>query len=184
MGRDKADVMVSGASMLERVSAACRSACDHTLLLGPPRDGYESMPDVVHASGPLAGLATALDRVGSDRILLLAVDQPFVRPETLRALMAIESDLPVVPVDEQGTRQVTCAVYPRTIAVEAMEEARQGGSLQSLLDRVSFHAVTPETWLEWGEDGRSWHGVDNEQALTEALARFDQETGSSDSILD
>lgn len=184
MGRDKAEVVIGDKTMLEWVSDACDSARVPTVLLGPPREGYEAIPDAVHAHGPLAGLATALDRLEFERVLLIAVDQPFVRPETLRSLVAIDSNLPIVPVDSHGTRQVTCAVYPKAIALEALEEAGQGGSLQSLLDRVSFLAVTPDTWSAWGEDGRSWHSIDHEQAIGEALARFGHETGSSDSILD
>jgi hypothetical protein len=53
-----------------------------------------------------------------------------------------------------------------------MEEAEADGSIQSLLDRVSFRAVTPETWVPWGEDGRSWFSVDTPEALAEGIRRF------------
>lgn len=172
MGSDKADVVVGDTTMLERVSAAMRGVVAETVLLGAPREGWETWPDSVHASGPLAGLATALGRTDRDRVLVLAVDHPFARQSTLTQLINVASDLPVVPVDEGGTRQVTFAVYPASIAAEAEEEARAGGSIQTLLDRVSFYPVTPEQWRAWGEDGRSWFSVDTPEALAEGLARY------------
>lgn len=172
MGRDKADVVIDGLAMLDRVAAALRPNTDRVVLLGPDRDGWECWPDSVHAQGPLAGIATALSRADTSRVLAVAVDHAFLRTETLRHLVAIDSDRPVVPVDETGMRQVTCAVYPVSISGEASEEAAAGGSIQTLLDRVSFRPVAPDEWRTWGEDGRSWHSIDSEGALREALAAY------------
>jgi molybdopterin-guanine dinucleotide biosynthesis protein A len=107
-----------------------------------------------------------------DRVLIVAVDQPFVRNLTLERLTELESRIPIVPVDEEGVRQVTCALYPKAIGEAAMEEAEADGSIQSLLDRVSFQAVTPEVWAPWGEDGRSWFSVDTPEALEDGMRRF------------
>lgn len=172
MGRDKADVVVDGTTMLQRVAKALTAVTDRVVLLGPDRDGWECWPDSVHSQGPLAGIATALARADAARVLAVAVDHPFVRPETLVGLAAIDSDLPVVPVDESGARQVTCASYPISIAAEAAEEAAAGGSIQTLLDRVSFRPVTPAEWRIWGEDARSWFSVDSREALAEGLAAY------------
>lgn len=172
MGADKAEVEISGMTLLERVTTAVAGVADRVVVLGGDRAGYESWPDVAPGAGPLAGLATALDRMTEDRALVLAVDNAFVRVETLRHLASIISQLPVVPVDHAGIRQVTCAVYPKQIAGRAMEEAEAGGSAQTLLDRVSFLPVTPEQWGSWGEDGRSWYSVDTPEALDEGLRRF------------
>lgn len=165
MGQDKADVVVAGSTMLDRVAAALAAVSSHVVLLGPDRQGWECWPDSVHAEGPLAGIATALTRTQPDRVVLVAVDHAFVRPEFLEKLVEIESNLPVVPVDESGVRQVTCAVYPKTVGEAAVEEASAGGSIQTLLDRVSFRPLTPHEWQEWGEDGRSWFSVDTTEAL-------------------
>lgn len=159
--------------MLQRVADALRSVADRIVVLGPDRDGWECWPDSVHAEGPLAGIATALSRGEADRVVVVAVDHPLVNPGFLRNLVAIETDLPVVPVDETGTRQVTCALYPHSIAAAAVDEATAGGSIQTLLDRVSFRAITPEEWRGWGEDGRSWLGVDSEADLAEAEGLLD-----------
>lgn len=172
MGQDKADVLVEDRTMLEMVSRALRAVCDQVVLLGPERKGWECWPDMVTAPGPLAGITTALIRSAHPHVAVVAVDQPFVRPETVRHLLDLTAGLPVVPVDDHGIRQVTCAAYPTAIAEVAREESEAGGSIQSLLDRVAFDVVTPETWQSWGEDGRSWFSIDSRQALEEGLTRF------------
>ena len=172
MGVDKADVEVNGKTMLERVAAALGESVPHVVLLGAEREGIECWPDVVPARGPLAGIASALQRMEDDRVLVVAVDQPFVRTQTLARLAELDSKIPIVPVDAVGVRQVTCALYPKDIAEAAMEEAGADGSMQSVLDRVSFQAVTPEIWRRWGEDGRSWFSVDTLAALDDGIRRF------------
>lgn len=172
MGGDKAAVEVLGSTMLERVATALEPVVDRIVVLGPARPGWESWPDEIDAHGPLAGIATALGKMGEGRALVLAVDQPFARSRTLQELAGIRSELPVVPVDRAGTRQVTCAVYPARIAQQAHDEAIIGGSIQSLLDRVAFEPVTPDTWVSWGEDGRSWFSVDTTEDHVLGLHRF------------
>ena len=172
MGRDKASVTVAGTPMLQRVGDALGWVAHRVVVLGPDRDGWDCWPDSVHAQGPLAGIATALSRGEADRVIIVAVDHPFVRPDFLGHLVAITSESPVVPVDETGVRQVTCAVYPQSIADAAVDEATSGGSIQTLLDRVSFRAVTPDEWRGWGEDGRSWLSIDSERDLADAETRL------------
>jgi molybdopterin-guanine dinucleotide biosynthesis protein A len=172
MGMDKATIEISGSSLLDRVAGALGEVASQVVVLGGEREGYESWPDQTAIPGPLAGVATALMRMTQDRALVVAVDNAFVSADTLLRLAAIESDLPVVPVDHAGVRQVTCAVYPKGIAEIAWEEAESGGSIQTLLDRVSFHPVTPDLWSGWGEDGRSWYSVDVPGDIETGLLRF------------
>ncbi len=172
MGADKATVEISGATMLDRVASAVASVTDRVVVLGSEREGYESWPDDLPGSGPLAGVVTALDRMGEDRALVVAVDNAFVQAETLSHLVTVESTLPVVPVDRDGVRQVTCAIYPKGIAAQAREEVESGGSIQTLLDRVSFLPITPDRWEEWGEDGRSWYSADTPEALAAGMRRY------------
>lgn len=172
MGQDKADVLVAGRAMLDRVADALGPVCDRLVLLGPDRPGWDSWADSVHASGPLAGIATALARAVEPRVLVVAVDHAYATTSTLARLADVVSPHSVVPVDDTGVRQVTCAVYPTGIAAAAHDEAVAGGSIQTLLDRVSFRPVAPDEWGAWGEDGRSWFSVDSEEALTAGRARF------------
>ncbi|MGC2239656.1 MAG: molybdenum cofactor guanylyltransferase [Acidimicrobiia bacterium] len=172
MGTDKASVELDGSTMLNRVIDAVSDVAPHVVVLGGDREGQECWPDITPVPGPLAGVATALNRMSEDRVLVVAVDNPFVTVSTLTHLAKMSSSLPIVPVDYAGVRQVTCAVYPKSVAAVALEEAESGGSIQTLLDRVSFEPVTPDVWRSWGEDGRSWYSVDTPESLRAGLEKY------------
>lgn len=174
MGTDKAFVEINGLAMAEIVATSLREVCDRALVAGRAQGlaGLPGIPDPDASNrGPLAGLVAGLEAAGSGVVVLTAVDQPWVRPDTLRHLIALYSDLPVVPVVE-GSRQTTCAVYPTDITPAAREELMAAGSIQTLLDRVAFQPVLEEEWASWGEDGRSWFSIDTPEALEEGLSRF------------
>jgi molybdopterin-guanine dinucleotide biosynthesis protein A len=174
MGTDKALVPVGGIPMVEWVAAALGSVVDDVVIVGrgEPLAGIPAVPDRrVGPRGPLPGLAAALHHATGRPVVLVAVDHPLVRPETLRSLIGLLGDGAVVPV-EGGVRQVTCAVYPAAWAEEADREDRSGGSIQSLLDRLAHREVEPAEWAEWGEDGRSWYSVNTPGAAATVLHRY------------
>lgn len=163
MGQDKALVPVGGVPMVERVAGALAAVAADVLVVGRqgPLAGLRCLPDDLPGPrGPLAGLATALGVAAGRPVLLVAVDQPLVRPATLAQLASrAQPARAVVPV-AGGARQVTCALYPGTWEADAAAELDRGGSIQSLLDRLPFEAVDEAAWRVWGEDGRSWMSVD------------------------
>jgi len=166
MGFDKAHLPVMGVSMFERVASVLAGVVDEVVALGRS----ESIAGIQR--GPLAGLAPGLAYARPGNFVLVAVDHPLVRAETLAKLIELASpDRAVVPVD-RGHRQVTCAVYPTAWEAEVIAEDEAGGSIQSLLDRMPHLAVPPETWREWGEDGRSWFSVDSLDEVDAMMTRF------------
>lgn len=173
MGLDKAEISIAGIPMVELVVAETRRLdADVVLVGGPPRAGIPVLDDLRPGRrGPLAGLEAALVR-GGGPVVLVAVDQPYVRAETLEGLLALDGDA-VVPVDA-GHPQVTCAVYRRTClpAVQALLDDADGANLRGVLARVETTRVEEATWRGWGEDGRSWFSVDDPIRLDEALRRF------------
>ena len=162
MGRDKALVEMAGSALIEWVSNALGEVSERVVVAGRPEGWaeHEGVVDPPGLGGPLAGLVAAL-QLGSD-LLVVAVDQPWVRVETLQALAGMSGT--VVPIDG-GIRQVTCARYSADITVAAT-------SLQGLFDQVPYRSVEEQEWRLWGEDGRSWFSVDDETALAEGLRRF------------
>jgi molybdopterin-guanine dinucleotide biosynthesis protein A len=175
MGSDKALVEVAGKPMFEWVVGALRSVTDDLVVVG--RAGklgdIECIPDDHPGRhGPLAGLATALRLTGDKPVVLVAVDQPWIRAATLNALLDLAGPIhAVIPVDG-GSRQVTCGIYPAAWAGRAAEEEAAGGSIQSLLDELPHRPVEAAEWRTWGEDGRSWFSVDTREALQEGMGRF------------
>jgi molybdopterin-guanine dinucleotide biosynthesis protein A len=165
MGRDKALVEVGGKPMIAWVVAGLEAAGMDVVVAGRP-EGWEGRPglrDPPGLAGPLAGLVAAL-ALGSD-VLAVGVDQPWLRSETVRQLLALSGT--AVPL-AGGVRQVTCARYSATL----LEPARRTLSVQALLDQHPPTAILEEEWRRWGEDGRSWYSVDDERALHLGLERF------------
>lgn len=174
MGVDKAQVVVGSRTMLGHVLGALGSVCDEVIVAG----GSEAPPGVRTLSdsgsphrGPLAGLAAAVAEFPNSVLTVVAVDQPWVQVPTLRRLLDVGGELPVLPVDD-GIRQTTCAVYPAAALDNVSEELEGGGSIQSLLDRISFQPVIDDEWRTWGEDGRSWFSADSATELEAGLDRF------------
>lgn len=174
MGSDKALFPVAGRPMVRWVAKAAHAVASRVMAIGRSRPvgGVPAVPDLEPSHrGALAGLVTALDHASPEGVLLLAVDQPFVRSNTLRRLLARSALLPVVPVD-QGVLQVTCAFYPASLRMEAARELDAGGSIQSLLQQTRHDPIPEEIWKSWSEDGRSWYSVDTTEALAEGLRRY------------
>ena len=165
MGQDKAEVVVADRPMISWVISALESVVDRVVISGRTgaSNGHTGLPDPAGLAGPLAGLAAAL-RLG-EPVVLVAVDQPWVRAATLQQLASIGET--VVPVHDE-IRQVTCGVYYPDLA----ESVAQAGSLQGLMDLALPLEVTEPVWRSWGEDGRSWFSVDRPEDVATGMERF------------
>ena len=169
MGSDKAQVLVEGEAMLDRVIAAAGSVGEPQVVGGPHATIEDLRPGRM---GPMAGLEAALVHAGGRDVVLLGVDQPFVRPQTLTRLIKLPGDV-VVPIDD-GWEQVTCAVYrPAMLGVirAALDEGADP-AIHRHLDGVDTTRVAREQWTTWGEDGRSWFSVDTPEALAIGIEKF------------
>ncbi len=184
MGADKALVEVAGIPMVGWVAAALeRAGLDVVTVGGPDRvPGYENIADPVNIRGPLAGLAAALEHGGNRPIVMVAVDQPLLRVETVEHLLAIPTHDAVVP-RAAGHLQVTCALYRATClpALRRVAAVNPDASIRDLFSYVNVRYIERDEWMEWGEDGRSWRSVDTPadvtaiEAQTLAARRNDQE---------
>ena len=165
MGQDKSEVVVAGRPMIWWVVTALEKAADRVVVAGRAGgwDGRPGLPDPPGMAGPLAGLAAVL-RLGQP-VLLVAVDQPWVRSATLSKLAAVRET--AVPIHHER-RQVTCAVYHPDLAARI----EQAGSLQGLMDLEPPLEITEPVWRSWGEDARSWFSVDRPDDIAIGLDRF------------
>jgi len=173
MGFDKAMAPIEGATMLEAVAASVASIGD-IVVVGRPRapNGIAALADRrSDARGPLIGLETVLSVHPHRTVVLVAVDHPFVRAQTLEALLELDGDA-VVPMDA-GWQQVTCAIYRPEFLEAASGILDEGGrSIIAALDRVETRLVDEKQWRSWGEDGRSWFSVDSLDRLATGIERF------------
>ncbi len=172
MGTDKASFELHGRPMVEWVADAMTGFAT-VVVVGRRRGpaGLEAVADLhPSAAGPLSGLQTALT-VWRSPVVLVAVDQPLVRSETLARLgERAAANETAICID--GRPQVTCAAYATTCLGEANRQLRTGGSIQQMLKSVPWTRVERHDWSAWGEDGRSWFSMDTPDDLIAAEQRF------------
>ena len=151
MGRDKSALLVEGEPLWQRQLAVLRATQPAEIFIsgksdGPYADcGVEILADEFPDCGPLGGIATALRRCKSDRLLVLAVDMPAMTAEFLRTLLkeSQRTAMGVVPFvaadgrrrarispsacdDDQPTVEPLAAVYLRAALAVADECLRTG----------------------------------------------------------
>lgn len=130
LGRDKATVVVGGLPLLDRVLRAAGPVADRLLVAGPERTLVPGTPAPVWCredppgGGPVAGVAAALGQVRAPRVLVLAVDLPFLAPGALRVLL--DAGPAAVAIDAQGVDQGLLGVWP-TAALRAALPADPAG---------------------------------------------------------
>jgi len=168
MGTDKVNVTVAGVPMVGHVAAALEAAGLEVVTMGGPDrvPGYTNIPDPPGMHGPLAGLAGALDHAGGGPVIVVAVDQPLVRPATIEHLAAIQRNDAIIPL-HNGYPQVTCALYRATClpAIRRIASVNPAASIRDLIEFINVRYLEPEEWAEWGEDGRSWLSIDTPEDL-------------------
>lgn len=157
--------------MLDWVFAALSQVVSEVVVVGrETAEGIRSVPDAVAGRrGPSAGIVTGLMKAGGRSVLVVGVDQPWVRPATLAAILDVHPQ-PAVPMDRHY--QVTCGAYPARSLPLLEEAARTQRSLQPVIPRLRGTVVAAPVWRSWGEDGRSWFSVDTPHNLQEGLRRY------------
>ena len=178
---DQAFMEIGGTSMAQRVVSTLSEVGD-VLVVGRPGilAGVAAVPHYRRDSrSALTGLVTGMQAAKDlappgvkPLVVLVGVDQPYVRPETLRFLLAFASGREAtVPVDGNEL-QTTCAVYPLDLLAEARRIDKDDGSLEDLLASAGALKIPADRWRAWGEDGRSWFRVGGAESASEAESRF------------
>lgn len=117
MGTDKAALMVDGAPLLDLVLVRLRTVTDPLIVASGrvpiARSGCVAVTDSTPGSGPLAGIAAALEASPHELCAVVAVDMPECDPALLRALAERwDGEDAVVPVGVRGPEPLH-AVYAR-----------------------------------------------------------------------
>jgi molybdopterin-guanine dinucleotide biosynthesis protein A len=160
-GSDKPELRVNGWPLLDHVLAAVSGA--HTrIVVGPERTGLgnpEFCREEPPGSGPVAGVAAALDRVRQPLVVLLAADLPLVGPmiDELRSFMTVISRDAAVLTDVSGRDNYLAAMWRRTSLADAlarvgnpagaaMRELYQGADVAHVpdFDAAGMDCDTPE----------------------------------------
>ncbi|MDP9482947.1 MAG: molybdenum cofactor guanylyltransferase [Chloroflexota bacterium] len=185
-GRDKLAEPLDGEPLLWRpiralVAAGCAGI---VIVIGPEADDAALPPELGSIvrfardpepfGGPLVGLRAGLAASEAPRVVVVAGDQPRLRPELLGLLRAALGDIParpgaVVLVDRAGVRRPLPCALDRRLALAATDDLLAAGKrrLRAVLDRLEVVAVEPAAWLPVDPDADWTHDVDAPEDLPE-----------------
>ncbi|MES2308594.1 MAG: molybdenum cofactor guanylyltransferase [Verrucomicrobiota bacterium] len=150
MGQDKATLLWEGKALWKRQIELLESLHpEHLLISGRPDGPYisSSYPVVFDREnnlGPLAGLKSLLENCTTPRLLVLAVDMPWMTLSLLQQLL--QENEALVPQCE-GWWEGTAAVYPREILPLIETSLKTSDrSFQSLLTRAKEQKLI-RSWI-------------------------------------
>jgi molybdopterin-guanine dinucleotide biosynthesis protein A len=125
MGCDKASLRIGGQSLLQRMIDLTQVLFPMVLLsVRQPRADVQiaQVCDETPGLGPLGGVCAGLRRAGTPWVFAVAVDMPYLTPETIERLAALRGEhQAVVPVVD-GHPQPLAAFYAAT-ALPTLESA-------------------------------------------------------------
>lgn len=175
MGRDKATLALAGRSLLQRVVDATNGVADAIVVVLAPGQPEPSVTagvplcfttDAVGGQGPLAGILAGFAAARGDVALLLACDQPFVRPALLHLLASQVAEAPAAIPLLDGQPQHLCAAV-RLDAAPVLRAAFERGSraAAAISDLPGTRLLGAEVWQAADPDGVSFAGANTPEEL-------------------
>lgn len=129
MGRDKALLDWDGQRAVDRVAALARAAGAEALVTAGADLGLPWVPDGEPGAGPVGGVLAGAAALGTERLLVLAVDAPTVTLEDLTPLLAKGGFYEGLPV-------------PMVVEASALPvDAEAGWPLRRLVERAGLAAL-------------------------------------------
>ena len=123
LGFPKALLPLSGSTLLDRGIATLTAVCGRVAVVAPPSvalplDEALRVDDAPGAEGPLAGMVAGLLSHAFDEAVVLGVDFPLMRPETLEAILArLDGASAVIPMPAGVPQPLAAAYGPGAVPV-------------------------------------------------------------------
>ncbi len=156
MGRNKAFLEIAGAALWRRQLATLRQLSPEQLMVSGPRreewSACEIVADEIADAGPLAGVAAALRKCATPRLVVLAVDLPEMTADFLRALLQLCGERTGVVPRTHDRFEPLAAVYPLGCSPLADAALRDGDfSMQRFVRRAQEQDLLLERRLSDAE---------------------------------
>ena len=174
-GQAKAFLQVDGRTIAERQLAALRATFDRVLVVANdaapwrPLD-VEVVADRIDGAGPLGGIEAALSAAaGSDAVVCVAGDLPFV---SLQLLAELRDRLPgadAVAPRRQGRAEPLCARYACALQPTVAARLRAGNlAVHELLESVQAAWIVEADLATLDPGGHSFFNINSPDDLTRA----------------
>ena len=151
MGRDKATLVVDGATLAARAASVLSAVAAPCVEVGPGVSGLDSVWEDPPGDGPLSALVAGIAAVGlASPALVVACDLPRLDSELLSWLRDHPSEASVVPMWKHRP-QPLCARWSPAALSTAGDLVQEGErSMQALLEASEILLVTPPPELAVG----------------------------------
>lgn len=144
LGVDKALLRLGDAPLLTIVVERVAEVCGEVIVAADREERYRDLglsarlvADVSPGYGPLSGLQAGLQACGTDHVLVVACDLPFLNVELLRYMAGLPRSYDALVPRADGRRHPLHAIYARSCLREVDAVlAGGGGSMRDLLTRL------------------------------------------------
>jgi len=176
MGADKAFVTLDGKRIIDRVLETGHQVFSEIIVSAQSQDnfldlGYPIALDIYKAGSPLAGIHACLKKARAQKVLVVAVDMPFVMPELLRLLVKNSEDFDVaVPVLGRFFEPLL-AVYSKACIKPIEDQLKTGrAKVRSFYQDVKVNKVDQDKISAVDPDLVSFININSKQNLAQAEA--------------
>lgn len=123
MGQDKVWLELGGEPLGARLFRVLTACVDEVVVVREPQRGFpvpgaRLVADAHPGQGPLEAIASGLEALTAERVVVVACDMPFVTIEVLRRLMALAGDAGGGLVTGPHGPEPLLGIYPRTLLPE------------------------------------------------------------------
>jgi len=176
MGMDKAQILLSGKTLLERVLEIVQPLFDDIMISSrgsePYMEGARFIKDSLPGRGPAVGLCAAIEEARHPFIFAIACDMPFVKSELIEYIASYRKGFDIVVPLHGDKPEPLCAVYGigslRRLA-KCVEAGKRG--LVSFIEQtpgLDVWKITERETRKIDADLQSFVDIDFPEALLKA----------------
>lgn len=178
LGVNKALLRFGGVPLLRIVVDRVAEVCDEVVVAVDRPQRYQGMAlaarlvaDLAPGLGPLSGLQSGLRASGTDNVLVLSCDLPFLNEKLLRYMAEQpRSYQALVPWADDRWHPLH-SIYNRSCLPEVDRMVNQGGgSMRDLLSRLDVRPLSEDDLRRWDPDGLSFLNLNRREDVARARA--------------
>ncbi|MBU2506563.1 MAG: molybdenum cofactor guanylyltransferase [Bacteroidetes bacterium] len=120
MGVNKSLLKIDDLTLIEKVNEIMTQVFDKVIISTNEPASYEfikteKVTDVIKGFGPLSGIHSSLQYVGTKKIFIVSADMPFLIPPMLKYLIDIQTKESIVLPKAEFCIQYLCGIYSKDI---------------------------------------------------------------------
>jgi molybdenum cofactor guanylyltransferase len=174
MGQDKACLLFSGMTLLEKIASVLQPLFANIIVStkdSRPTCGLPQILDHPAHKGPLAGLLAGLEHASTSWVFAVGCDMPFIVPGLIEYLAGLREGCDAIVPVVSNHPQPMAAFYSRR-SLDTLHDLMSDGashSMREFLDRISVRYVNEEELKEYDPMLTTFFDLDTPQDI--ALAQ-------------